>query len=100
MNALNTLSPIDPILSIKQVCAAVGYSPSQIYRLLADGAFPDRIRLGPGRVGWRTSQIVGWLDSRPSGLSAPCAAKHSRKAEDATPMTPDFVSAPKKSSHH
>lgn len=59
---------VDPVLSLRQVQEAVGYSPSQIYRLIAKGDFPDRIRLGPGRVGWRASSISTWLDDRPFGM--------------------------------
>lgn len=65
MSAVNMQIPIDPVLNLKQVQEAVGYSASQIYRLIAKGEFPDRLRLGPGRVGWRSSSISIWLDSRP-----------------------------------
>jgi prophage regulatory protein len=60
---------LNQILNLRQVQAAVGYSPSQIYRLIAKQSFPDRVRLGPGRVGWRTSDIAKWLDSRPTAGS-------------------------------
>lgn len=70
MNANSTTTSVDPVLSLKQVRGLVLYSSSQIYRLIALGAFPDRIRLGPARVGWRTSHIVAWLNSRPLGLDA------------------------------
>lgn len=71
MNATASTRIIDPILNIRQVEASVGYSTSQIYRLISKGVFPDRVRLGPGRVGWRTSAIAGWLDTRPSGAESP-----------------------------
>jgi predicted DNA-binding transcriptional regulator AlpA len=67
MNAISTIKNVDPVLSLKQVRGLVLYSSSQIYRLIALGSFPDRIRLGPARVGWRTSYIVAWLKSRPVG---------------------------------
>lgn len=66
MSATTHQLPIDPILKIRQVEEAVGYSTSQIYRLIASGDFPDRVRLGPGRVGWRSSAIAEWLDMRPN----------------------------------
>ena len=75
MNANSTLQAIDPILNIKQVMEVVGYSKSQIYRLIDGGSFPDRVRLGPGRVGWRRSMIVGWIDSRPCGSTSPKITK-------------------------
>jgi len=64
MNARVPTPHIDPIMTIAQVRAAVSYSNSQIYRLIEKGFFPDRVRLGPGRVSWRTSDIVEWLESR------------------------------------
>jgi prophage regulatory protein len=70
MNAIPTTTSVDPVLSLKQVRGIVLYSSSQIYRLIALDAFPDRIRLGPARVGWRTSDIVAWLKSRPDGSVA------------------------------
>lgn len=70
MNATLTTTSVDPVLSLRQVRGLVLYSSSQIYRLIALGEFPDRIRLGPARVGWRTSDIVAWLRSRPFGSSA------------------------------
>ncbi len=72
MNAILPSPYIDPVLSLKKVQELVGYSSSHIYRMVAAGTFPDRVRLGPARVGWRTSAIADWINSRPaaSNLSA------------------------------
>lgn len=59
---------IDPILKVGEVRAAVSYSVSQIYRMIREERFPRPLRLGPGRVGWRRSAIVGWLAERPTTL--------------------------------
>lgn len=64
MNAKLQTPNVDPMLNLSQVRTLVLYSPSQIYRLIAAGDFPDRVRLGRARVGWRTSDIVAWLASR------------------------------------
>lgn len=55
---------VDVVLSMAQVRATVTYSASQIYRMIAAGTFPAPVRLGPGRVAWRRSAVVGWLDER------------------------------------
>jgi len=65
MNATSPSPSIDPVLSLAKVQEVVGYSASHIYRMVAAGTFPDRVRLGPARVGWRSSAIAEWIDSRP-----------------------------------
>jgi predicted DNA-binding transcriptional regulator AlpA len=70
MNAISQQPTVDAMLNLSQVCKLVLYSPSQIYRLIANGSFPDRVRLGPARVGWRTSDIAAWLASRRPGSEA------------------------------
>lgn len=42
-----------------------GLSKSTIWRLEHDGLFPQRCRLGPNSVGWRSEDIVDWIESRP-----------------------------------
>lgn len=68
MNAQVPTPYIDPIMTIEEVRAAVSYSASQIYRLIEKDLFPERVRLGPGRVGWRASDIIAWLESRQKPL--------------------------------
>ncbi len=46
----------------------ITYCAEHIRRLELSGLFPQRVRLGPGRVAWRLSEIEDWLDSRPVGL--------------------------------
>jgi prophage regulatory protein len=42
----------------------LGLSEATILRMRRRGQFPQPIRLSPGRVGWRESDIVDWLDAR------------------------------------
>ena len=46
--------------------ARTGLSRSTIYKLEAEGKFPKRIKLGERAVGWRTSDIDAWIESRTS----------------------------------
>ena len=55
------------LLRMVDVREITGLSRATIYRYIRNETFPDRIRLGPRRVGWRESQIVRWL----SGLDDP-----------------------------
>lgn len=52
------------MLSKKDVRQLVLYSVAQIDRLEKAGAFPKRVRLGPGRVGWVEEEVVRWLKER------------------------------------
>ncbi|MFD2231352.1 helix-turn-helix transcriptional regulator [Alkalimarinus sediminis] len=58
------------ILRRKQVEARTGLSRSTIYDKLNpnspryDSNFPRSIKLGVGAVGWLSSEIEGWLQSR------------------------------------
>ena len=64
------LQPIERILTVRDVMRATSYSRTSIYRLVAAGEFPDPIKLGKARVGWRASTVARWLADRPSaGLS-------------------------------
>ncbi len=52
------------MLSKKQVREMVLYSPAHIARLEKAGKFPNRVQLGPNRVGWFEHEIIEWLKSR------------------------------------
>ena len=50
------------ILRIPEVCHLTGLGKSTIYKKLADGSFPAPVRLGSRAVGWRSGDIVEWLE--------------------------------------
>ena len=52
------------ILSKRQLKELVLYSPQHIARLEAAGKFPQRIQLGPNRVGWLEDEVLEWLQQR------------------------------------
>jgi predicted DNA-binding transcriptional regulator AlpA len=48
----------------------ITYSRSQLWRLMAKGAFPQAVRVGPNRIAWRRSEIISWINSlKKSGAS-------------------------------
>jgi prophage regulatory protein len=49
------------ILSKKQVRERVLYSPSHIDRLEKEKKFPQRVKIGPNRVGWIEDEIDAWI---------------------------------------
>lgn len=52
------------ILRRKQVEARTGLSRSAIYALKAKGEFPQPLKLTAKAVGWKSSDIEAWLESR------------------------------------
>ena len=42
----------------------VPYSSTHIRRLESQGKFPNRIRLGPNRIGWLRAEIDQWLATK------------------------------------
>lgn len=57
------------ILTKKEVCALVPYTPQHIHRLEKAGRFPRRLQLGPNRVGWRLVDIEKWVNERTAGAN-------------------------------
>ena len=52
------------ILSKKALRELVLYSPQHVSRLEKAGLFPQRVQLGPNRVGWVEEEVLDWLDQR------------------------------------
>lgn len=59
------------IITRDQLNELVPYSLSHIARLEQAGKFPRRLKLGPNRVGWLSSEIENWIESC-------AAARHDR----------------------
>jgi prophage regulatory protein len=52
------------LLRKQVVCELTSLSAPTIWRLVREGKFPPAIRIAPGRVAWRASDIEEWLTSR------------------------------------
>jgi len=57
-------SPPVRFLRLPEVMARTGLSRSTIYVRLAEGRFPEPVRLGPRAVGWIESEIDAWMQER------------------------------------
>lgn len=58
-------TPIDDELwNVRTITAKTGLARSTIYAYIKQGLFPRQSRLGPGRVGWRASEVRSWIASR------------------------------------
>ena len=70
---LPTKNPIqvpDQILKRPRVQELTSLPVSTLYAWVAQGRFPAPVRLGLRSVGWRRSDVQGWLDSRVSAREA------------------------------
>lgn len=57
--------PVMPLLiRLPGVCALVGLSKSQIYRLVRAGDFPEPVRIGANSVAWPAEQIEEWAQKK------------------------------------
>ena len=52
------------LLRLPQVRQAVGYSRSEVYRLIGLGLFPKPIPLGARAVAWDADEIDRWIQER------------------------------------
>jgi prophage regulatory protein len=40
------------------------FSDTTLWRRCKDGSFPAPVRISPGRVAWRASEVQGWMAER------------------------------------
>lgn len=55
---------IDTINRLPAVKVISGLGKTSIYEGVAAGTFPAPLKIGPRAVGWRTSDLMQWLNSR------------------------------------
>ncbi len=55
---------MDSILRARQTFVTTGLSRSALYSLISKGRFPRPVSLGERAVGWRSSDIQAWIESR------------------------------------
>jgi prophage regulatory protein len=52
------------IIRLKELCSLTGLSRTTIWRRLKDGSdFPPSFRVSVNVVGWKLSDVTGWMDS-------------------------------------
>ena len=55
----------DRLLRRREVEKITGLSRSSIYRLMEISDLPRPVKIGPGAVRWKASDIKAWIESRP-----------------------------------
>ncbi len=66
--SVSTTSMPERILRAKEVVELTGLSRTTIWRMERAGAFPNRVSLGVGSVGWRLSEVSEWVNNRQHAL--------------------------------
>lgn len=54
----NRISVDDPLIRLSQLLKIIPVSRSTWYRGVAAGHYPKPVRLSPGTVAWRTSEVA------------------------------------------
>jgi prophage regulatory protein len=57
----------DRLLPWPKLAEIVPYTRQHVCRLEAVGQFPPRVKVGPGRVAWRESEVAAWIEARERG---------------------------------
>lgn len=57
---------VDTVLRLPQVEQITGRSAVSIWRDEKSGRFPKRRRIGVRSVGWLASEVIAWIESRPT----------------------------------
>ncbi|GLK90045.1 helix-turn-helix transcriptional regulator [Pseudomonas turukhanskensis] len=61
-------------IKLREVKTLTTLSTSELYRRIADGAFPRQVPLGPKSVVWIESEVLAWCDARIAESRAGVAA--------------------------
>ena len=54
---------LDRILRQREVSEMIGFSRGHLWRMVAQKRFPKPFKLGRRAVGWKQSQVQGWIDN-------------------------------------
>jgi|TARA_R110000824_G_scaffold118960_2_gene271640 prophage regulatory protein len=64
----------DRIIRMKTVLARTGLSRSTIYRKIAEGTFPAKLRISTNGTGWHESDINRWIENPVAWRKKTCNA--------------------------
>ena len=68
----------DKIHRITSTIVITGLCRSTIYDSVRKGTFPEPVRLGQRAIGWRESDLMVWVKTRPTSQSLPPDATSAR----------------------
>jgi prophage regulatory protein len=62
--SIDTASRPGRLITKRELCQVVPYTPQHILRLEKEGKFPRRVQVGPNRVAWLESEVEAWVAAR------------------------------------
>ncbi len=54
----------DKLLTMPEVEALTRLSKPTVYQMIRERRFPKQVRLGPNKVAWLRSEVLGWIGQR------------------------------------
>lgn len=54
----------DTLLTMPEVEALTRLSKPTLYQMIREDRFPKQVRLGPNKVAWLRSEVLGWIGER------------------------------------
>ena len=52
------------VMKLHEVVGTTGVARSTLYKMIAQGTFPEPIQLGQRSVGWIESEVQSWIKSK------------------------------------
>jgi prophage regulatory protein len=53
-----------------EVEALTRLSKPTVYQMIREGRFPKQVRLGPNKVAWLRSEVLGWIGEKADAREA------------------------------
>ena len=60
---------VERVVRVREAVTLTGLSRVTLWRMARDGTFPSPVRLGQRATGYRLSEILAWIESRPVVLA-------------------------------
>jgi prophage regulatory protein len=60
----------DTLLTMPEVEALTRLSKPTVYQMIREGRFPKQVRLGPNKVAWLRSEVLGWIGEKADARQA------------------------------
>ena len=62
--SIDRASKPNRLITKRELCKMVPYTPQHILRLEKEGKFPHRVQVGPNRVAWLEAEVEAWVAAR------------------------------------
>jgi prophage regulatory protein len=60
----------DTLMTMPEVERMTRLSKPTIYQMIRENRFPKQVRLGPNKVAWLRSEVMGWIGERAEARQA------------------------------